>query len=366
MTISTGIIYRNPKPHVVSKHAYFPWVVNLSNGEMLASFVIAEAFEAENSNTYISRSADEGKTWSEPLPILTGDEIAGKSNCARITAVGNTEVAGIMVRSDRRKYPGEGLANPANMGFVPTEILLLRSHDNAKSWDAPIKIEPPLTGPSFEACSPIVILNDGRWIWPTSTWRDWNGYSPNGMKMIALESHDEGKTWPSYFEVMNDSANQIIYWEGKIVEMADGKLVSLAWVYDEKNGRDLPNHFSISADGGLTWSLPKSTGIHGQTAALLKLPGEKLLAVYRRIDKPGLWAEIATIHNNEWQQEKSFCIWNGTVGNGDQKPANMVHEFNELKFGAPCALLLPNSSIFVAFWCYENVVSNIRWIKIEL
>lgn len=339
----------------------------MPGGELLASFVIAEAFEAENSNTYISRSTDNGNTWSEPVPIANGKQLSGTSNCARITAVGSADVLAIMVTSDRRKYPGEGLANPVNMGFVPTDVLLIRSSDNGRSWNKPEKIDPPLTGPSFEACSPIVILNDGRWIWPTSTWRGWDGYAPNGMQMVAFESRDNGRTWPSYLKVMNGSADNIIYWEGKIVEMSGGQLVSLAWVFDEKNGKDLPNHFSVSMDGGRSWSLPKSTGIHGQTAALLKLAGEKLLMVYRRMDKPGLWAEIAVINNNEWIQEKSFCIWNGVAaGAANQKPENMVQEFNELRFGAPCALQLPDQSVFIAFWCYENMVSNIRWFRIRL
>lgn len=365
MSFTTGIIYRNPKPHVASRHAYFPWVIQLQNGDLLASFVIAEAFESANSNTYISRSKDGGKSWSEPLPVISGNEIRGKSNCARITAVGDNEVVAIMVRSDREKYPGEGLANPENMGFVPTEVLLLRSADNGSTWSAPKKIIPPLIGPAFEACSPVVVLSDGRWLWPTSTWRDWNGYAPNGMKMVAIESFDKGKTWPSYLDVMDGSANKIINWEGKIVELTDNKLVSLSWVYDEKNGRDLPNHFSISNDGGKTWTTPKSTNTKGQTAALIKLPGEKLLMVYRRLDKPGLWAEVAHIENNEWIQEKTFCVWQGNMKTED-KPENMVQEFNELKFGAPCALLLSDGAVLIAFWCYENMVSNIRWFRIEI
>ena len=32
---STGVIYRNPKPHVRSVHAYFPSLAALDNGDLM-------------------------------------------------------------------------------------------------------------------------------------------------------------------------------------------------------------------------------------------------------------------------------------------------------------------------------------------
>ena len=365
--LGTGIIYRNEKPHVSSKHGYFPWVSCLDNGELLASFVIAEAFEAVNSDTYVSRSVDMGLTWSAPQPVLTDKYKRLSSNCGRITALNDNQAAAIMVRSDRSQHPDEGLANPENMGFVPTELFLVRSEDNGKTWGEPELINPPLNGPSFEACSPVVTLKDGRWLWPTSTWKGWDGYNPNGMKMIALISGDEGKSWPQYIEVMNGSAEAIIYWEGKIIELSDGRLLSVAWVYDEKKGVDLPNHFTISNNYGETWLKPASTNIQGQTMAITPLPGGKLLTVYRRMDKRGLWLTVTRLENDQWINEQDFLLWGGEQQiDRNNKPENMVHEFNELKFGAPCVTILPDNSVYIAFWCYEKMISNIRWFRIAL
>ncbi|NLB94869.1 MAG: hypothetical protein GX785_04095, partial [Armatimonadetes bacterium] len=60
----TGIVYRNPKPHVWSRQAYFPSVVNLGGGELLCSMVIGQAFESPDCRVYLARSRDEGRTWS--------------------------------------------------------------------------------------------------------------------------------------------------------------------------------------------------------------------------------------------------------------------------------------------------------------
>ena len=73
------------------------------------------------------------------------------------------------------------------MGFVETELTIMRSVDKGRTWNVPQTFEPPLTGPSFEMCCPIRILSDGRWIIPTSTWRSFDGYCPNGMKAVRLQ-----------------------------------------------------------------------------------------------------------------------------------------------------------------------------------
>jgi sialidase-1 len=363
--LHSGLIYRNPTPHLTSCHAYFPSVVQMDNGEMLASFSIGEAFEAVNLNTYISRSVD-GKNWSEPSPLLPLELTRQHSNCARLTALPNGEVVAIIVQHDRRDHLSDGLANPENLGFVPTKVLLLRSHDYGHTWDRPEFMIPPLAGSPLELCSPIVPLSDGRWIWPTSTWRNWDGTS-TGLKMVAFVSHDQGKTWPEYLDVMYDRAQEKIYWESKIIELKCGALLAVAWVYDEKSHCDLTNHFSISHDGGTTWTPPMNTGLHGQTMAIVELPGGAIFSVYRRMDETGLWGNISQIENNEWINKSTFPLWGADeIHLNGHHNTNIVSQFNELKFGAPCIITLSDGSFYIAFWCYEKLVSNIRWFQLPL
>ncbi|MGX5819308.1 sialidase family protein [Chitinophaga lutea] len=365
-TPATGIIYRNPAPHVISRHAYFPWIAPLDDGRLLASFVLGEAFESVNLDTYCASSGDGGQTWGAPLPVLPATLKNKSSNVARITSLGNGVVVAMAVRQLRGDYPGEGLANPQTMGFVPTEVWLFRSADNGATWNNGTKIETPLEGPAFEACSAIVRLRDGRWIWPTSTWKGWDGYNPTGMRMVAFVSHDEGKTWPAYMDVMDGRAAQTIFWEGKVKELQDGTLLAVSWAFDEKKGEDRENHYAWSNDGGQSWSPPASTGIKGQTMALTQLPDGRLLTVYRRSDEPGLWASTATLEKNQWVKGTDQCLWGGRQADLYGKHDNMVHAFNELKFGAPCVTVLPDGAVYVAFWCYERLVSNIRWIKLHI
>jgi hypothetical protein len=184
--------------------------------------------------------------------------------------------------------------------------------------------------------------------------------------MLALVSHDRGATWPEYVEVMRDPEQHIVFWESKIVELADDRLLAVAWAYDRAVARDRPNQYAISQDGGKTWSAPKSTGLQGQTMTPFVLTDGRILSIYRRTDEPGLWANLSHLEGEAWVNDSSLGLW-GTGASGlTGASENMVENFQVLRFGAPCITALPDGTLFVAFWGYEDCVSNIRWFKLRI
>ncbi|MHB9025775.1 MAG: sialidase family protein [Armatimonadota bacterium] len=364
--ITTGVLYRNPMTHVKSIHAYFPSVAVLPGGEMLATVVLGEAFESVNLRTHVARSRDGGERWELEGTLYPGTPDRLTSDASRIAALPDGEVVAFMVRHDRGGHPEEGLGNPETLGFVPTELLLLRSADGGHAWSDPQPIIPPLAGPSFELCSPITPLSDGRWLLPTSTWAGWNGECPSGWRTVALVSRDRGESWPEFVDVMYDPAQQAIYWESKIVELPDGRLFAIAWGYDRIASKDFPNQYAVSADGGRTWTPPRSMGLFGQTMTPCLLADGRILCVYRRIDEPGLWAAIVRLEGVTLVIDGQQPLWGHGWGGLTGSSANMIQNFTVLRFGAPCLTRLADDSIFLTFWAYEDCVSNIRWIRMRI
>jgi hypothetical protein len=360
--LDSGLIYRNPKPFLRSIQAYFPSVVSLGDGELVASIVLGEAFEALNSRVYLTRSLDWGKTWQLEGRITKLAGSAPFSEYGRITALNKRELVAWIFRHTRVD-PEMGLTNPENMGFVETHMLIYRSADLGRHWTGPQVLTPPLEGPAFEICSPIIPLSDGRWLAPTSTWRGWNGECPNGMKALCLISDDRGETWPDYFNVMDGSYQDIIFWEQKTIELEDGRLISVAWTYDEQQDADLENHYALSQDGR-TFSAPAATGLQGQTPAISYLGGDRLLVVYRRTDRPGLWANIASLDGDRWSNLSEICLWGPSRVQNTAQKSTMVEAFHQLRFGAPCITALGNGELLIAFWCVEDCVANIRYIRL--
>ncbi len=66
------------------------------------------------------------------------------SNFSRITSMPDGTVVANVVRSYRDMHPEDGLANPENIGMVPTDLLLVRSKDWGNSWEPAEIISPPL------------------------------------------------------------------------------------------------------------------------------------------------------------------------------------------------------------------------------
>ncbi|MCM8789329.1 MAG: glycoside hydrolase, partial [Candidatus Omnitrophica bacterium] len=255
--------------------------------------------------------------------------------------------------------------NPETLGFVPTKFYIVRSYDRGKTFSKPQPVKPPIKGPCFELCCPIVIISDETWLIPTSTWKAFNGVCHSGMKAVAFISRDHGKTWKNYSTVMDAYEKQIVFWESKIMKISDKRLIAIAWAQDLKNNKTLHNHFSISSDSGKTWSKPQSTQIYGQTLTPILLSDGKILSVYRRMDRPGLWANISTIEKDKWINVYEMPLWGSNLRNLTDNTKNPSIDFRFLKFGAPSMIRLKNGLIFLTFWCYENCISIIRWFMIK-
>lgn len=360
--LDTGLAYRNPTPHLRSEHAYYPSLAATSQNKLLLSFVLGSAMESTDCQVYLSHSEDNGISWSAPA-AFRGKSQQHTETC-RISRMRDGEIVLLMSES-QRSDPTVGATNPKTLGHVPTRLSLYRSTDSGSSWCGPETIRPPLVGPTFELCSPIVEISDGRWLLPTSTWRGWDGEEPNGMKAVAFVSEDRGRSWPHFIDVMNRADERLLFWEQKICVIEHKQLLALAWTHSETMRCDLPIHFAVAQIDSLHFSEPEPTPLCGQTPALLHLGGGHVLCVYRRTDDAGLWACILEVgRDGTLRQMSEQRLWRPALAPRKFEPG-LVEELRGLKFGAPSLTWLDHKTILLAFWCVEDCVSNIRWIRLR-
>src|SRR4029079_12338024 len=119
---------------------------------------------------------------------------------------------------------------------------------------------------------------------------------------------------------MNGIAEQVIFWEQKILDMGDGRLLAVCWTHDLAKGADRPVHYAISADYGRSFGPPRSTGLHGQTSTPIWLGDGRLVWVSRRPDERGLGAAYAHIDGDAWVNDAQLPLW----GHDRAGAANMV------------------------------------------
>jgi hypothetical protein len=362
-TLDTGIVYRNPRPWLLARHAWHPSLVRLPSGELVASFDLAQAVEALDYATWLARSSDNGATWTAPQRLFLDPVAKRSTHSVRLGLATDGTLIGLGGRYYRDNAE-EGLVNRANLGYTPMDLIMLTSVDGGVSWAGPNTINPPLIGPAFEVCHRVVELSDGRWLAPTSTWKGWNGDCPHGMQAVALVSHDRGETWPEYIPIIDQSRDGVISWEVGLAELADGRLVAIVWSFDERSGKSLPNRFAVAADGA-RFSEPRLAGLAGETAKLLALADGRLLCLYRRLDRPGLWAQVVEIDGSNWVNREAAPLWQGPPsGMSGARPSG--DELSALKFGYPSAVQMPDGSVLVVFWCVEECLHVIRWQRLRV
>ncbi|MBA3480321.1 MAG: exo-alpha-sialidase [Pirellulales bacterium] len=358
----TGLVYTNPQPFLKAVNAWHPSIVRLSEHELLCAFDLGQAAESLDYRTYLSRSLDGGATWSAPARLFH-DVVSGPtSHTVRISQLRDGSLVGVGARFYRNS-PEQGLTNRETLGLVPLDLILLRSIDGGHTWTGPEVLKPPIEGPCFEVCHSILQLADGRLILPTQTWPDWQGHAPHGMRAISISSLDQGSTWPAFSTVFDGVARGIIHFEQSIVEMPSGPLVAVAWAYDSRTRESLPTPYAISHDGR-TFSDPQPTGLIGETAKLLALDDERILCVYRRVDKAGLWAQLARLEDGRWVNLEELLLWQGVESGG--RNGNTSDHLSGLKFGFPSLMRLSAEEVMIVFWCEENNVHNIRWFRLAI
>ncbi len=163
---------------------------------------------------------------------------------------------------------------------------------------------------------------------------------------------------------MDGYRDKVIYWEQSVAELPDGRLLAVAWAFDEAAGRSRPNPYILSADGR-TFGPPQPTGLHGQTAKILSLDDGRLLCLYRRDDRPGLWAQLVHIYGDRWVNLDEAPVWQGAAS-GMTGRANASDELSGLKFGFPSMARLPGGDVGAVFWCCEECLYGIRWVRLRV
>jgi hypothetical protein len=362
--VDTGLVYRNPKPHLRAVHAIHPTISLLENGELVATFDLGQGPESLDYHTELARSTDGGATWQLQGPLIERPRGRPTTHSIRTSLLSDGRMIGfgsLMYRDD----PEEGILNRANLGYVPMDLFVVESRDDGRSWSSPRILSPPFRGPAWELCHPIREMPKGELFVATSPWRGWDGDLPFGEQAGVLISSDGGETWPIWGRTFDGRTTGYIHWEQSIVCLADGRLLAVSWVYDPKTGRNLPSIYSISANRGRTFAAAQPTGFLAQTCKLLHLGNNRVLAAYRRADQPGLWANLVRVEGDKWVNLSETVLWQG-AGSGMAGKANRSDELSGLKFGFPQMQRLESGEVFLVFWCHEDSITNIRWIKLRI
>jgi Neuraminidase (sialidase) len=247
-----------------------PWVDIGSDGTMYAMGLTVNLSGALNSSglqnaMVVSRSTDQGQTWSTPT-VLRGDgaDAFNDKNSLIVSPANPNNVYAVWDRNV--------MNNKVNQG----PVWLARSLDGGKNWEPAKQIYTQSVGNALG--NRMAVLSDGTLVdvFNSADCDPDAGPSCRGSVQV-IRSSDNGVTWSSTAITVSENYGSDVVYPSKTNRLRAPALPSIAvgpgdkiWVtwHDGRYSRLGANSIALSSstDGGLTWSEPvainKDTGSH--------------------------------------------------------------------------------------------------------
>jgi hypothetical protein len=171
-------------------------------------------------------------------------------------------------------------------------------------------------------------LTDGRLMAPFyGTPKDPQDEDNRVLAMVF--SHDNGRTWPDYTLIHQDTQGIICPSETDLIKLDDGRFMALIRANPTQR-----LYRAYSADEGQSWSPLEPTSMPGQSPALIGLASGAILCAYRDIseDQPGMSCAISVDNGETW------------------KDLGYLYKGANRDCAYPSLVRLPNGHIFCAFY----------------
>ena len=338
-----------------TRDSAFAQAAQLPDGDLLCSFCVGGGSRATG-GTELARSGDLGKTWQQAGVILPPSKQPWRSNhlkLSRDATTGNLYAYGGIFTGRPDGVFGEKMCTPT----------VCISQDDGQTWSPPQSV-PTNNNCSHEVSHGILPLSSGRLLAPAATLP---AKDRLGEAMIVAISDDHGKTWPRTATVMRDPAGKLGFFEHKLAELPDGRVLAISWTVEMDGIKDQPNHYAISDDGGLTWSPIRSTGVRGQTMTPIAIDDHRLLVLYnRRYGQQGIVMQIVDFTDDQWTVEHEQMLYDPQSQRSQDQADDGVHEFLSFAFGFPALTRLQDGSFLATYWTKENELHDVRCARLRV
>ena len=366
-----GVLYRNPRPGLRAEYAFVATVLPLSDQEILCFYRIGQAFYSADGKLAQLRSTDGGKTWQQDGAIWdpAHDEQGYSYTAPHGTLLRDGRLLISAFRLDINKYE-EGLFNPETGGLRPTEQLLFESTDGGRSWSSPHVMLLPGDG-VINPPAPIIELDSGRLFLACEQWKAWDDTNSLHIKGFGMFSDDGGRTWKDRVDFPSAADNVKMYSHTRYCKTIDGRIIGLQWVQDLQDlNKDYDLHLVVGDETATQWSMPQPTGVAAQTSWAAHVEGDTLAAVYSRRagDQPGILVALSHDFGKSWNLENQVLVWDA-VGQeylGAQLPPSSLIRHENIAFGKPNLVRLPNGTLMCAWWCTQASITHIRYAKLRV
>ncbi|MCH8063920.1 MAG: exo-alpha-sialidase [Chloroflexi bacterium] len=341
------------KGRIDERDSAFPQAVQLPNGDLLCSFNAGGGAIVAGGSDW-ARSTGGGETWTLEGTILPRTDNPRTTNALKLSI----SPEGVVFAYGSRAYPQAG----HGFGHVRNEPVFCTF--DGVGWSSPTVVPMPADCP-LEISHGILPLSSGRLLAPAATLP---AQGRLGEQVIVAISDDGGRTWPRHAVVFQDPEKKLGFFEQKLADIGQGRVIATCWTVTLEGVEDRPNCFAISEDRGSTWGPAMSTGINGQTMTPIPLGQDRLLVLYnRRYGDQAIMMALVTFTDESWTVRYEGVLYDANQSR--QRPDDTVSGVDELDgftFGFPTAVMLQDGTIFATYWSREDGKNGVSWTKLAV
>jgi sialidase-1 len=331
----------------------------LPNNDLLIIFSIGQAFDSSDQRAYVTKSKDNGRTWSTPKQ-LHDHKYENQEETDTLKPLllnnGNLIATGYaFVRPD----PLTPIVDPISFNVLPLKNKISFSSNNGDTWSVPENFN--VLNKPLEISGPCIQLPSGRILAACPPFH----LGETGHSGWIIYSDDNGKTWNKLSEFFNTPTGGIAAWECRLCEIDNNGVAVVFWAYDNVSKRNLNNHIVFSKDGGKSFGKALDTGVKAQASNLMWLEQNIILTIHSHRENPsGLIIRKVNIENNKFEILNEFDLFKDDTMESDS--TNINKQFGSLKFGQPSLVQLQNKEILATCWCYENNQHIIKTFIVDI
>jgi len=350
----------------------FPQVAVLPRGRWLVGCRAAcTKGGKDGQHVMLAASEDEGRTWRMnalpfDAPILDGKP--GQFRALGLTALGAQRVLATLYWVDNTD-PSIPFYNEKTEGLLDSRIMFAESDDGGNTWGKPVLMDTTPFNMPTPITGPVLLLPDGERVCQFETNKPYYDESKWIHSSVLMFSRDGGRIWPRHSVVTRDP--RIFYWDQRPHVLPDGRILDLFWTYDNPAAVYLNIHARESRDGGRTWSELWDTGVPGQPAPAVPLPGGPLAMVHvDRTGAPAIRCRVSTDGGRTWPMESSLTLYESVLPSQTVRKDGMADAWSEMgKFsvGLPATAALPNGDFLVVYYAGPSTdCTSVEWVRVRM
>ena len=349
--------------------AFMPAITPLSDGSMIACQHVGESLGSSDNHIEVLRSSDGAASWMNEGSIH-GDGPAEDGWSYRSPHISETPGNRLVMTATRFEMQGEKLFDPNSEVLQRPELLLFRSDDAGHAWSAPqvVHVDLPPKKYTCNGAGVLLQLAPDRWMYPLETWKPEGYPGPPDQKAAAVFSADQGRTWGEFTVVADDPSGELLWWDQMNTVLPGGRIYTMLWTHVYGTSEDLPNHWTVSEDGGRTWSSPRPTNLRGQVCSPIALADGRVAAIYNYRHEPHGIRVALSDDLETFDLDGQVIVFDAGAEAtlGEPETDNFLAEHMQIAFGKPGGIRLDDGDLMTYFWCTVGGVTHTRWVRLKI